>query len=55
MGHVYTIIGLVLGNIIGVAMINAAMTGAEKVWMYLVLAALDVAVVYGAFRAGGRG
>ena len=53
MGHIYTVIGVILGNVIGVTVINAVMTGGEKVWMFIVLGALDVAVVYGAFKSAG--
>ena len=44
------IVYLVLGNIIAVTLVQAVMKGGESVFLYLIIAAGDVAYVYNKFR-----
>jgi hypothetical protein len=44
------IVYLVLGNIIAGALVQAATTGAERVWLFIVMGAVDVAFVYKKFK-----
>jgi len=44
------IVLVVLGNVIAGAIVEAATKGAERVWLYIVMGAFDVAFIYHKFK-----